>query len=107
MVGGIEGFIVKDGKSAGCEGANQKGTKEAWSMSDSDGVYIIPGAGCIFQSFINNREDRFEMGAGGNFRDDTSIFGKNINLGNDDVAQNFSAIFYDRGGGFVAAGFNA
>ena len=98
---------MKDGKSAGCEGTNQKGTKEAWSMGDCDGVDVIPGTGCIFQGFINNGEDRFEMGTGGNFRDDASIFGKNINLGDDDIAQNFSAILYDRGGGFVAAGFNA
>lgn len=51
---------------------------------------------------MNNREDGFEMGAGGNFGDNTAVGGENVDLGNYDVTQDGVAVFNDGGGSFVA-----
>lgn len=106
MVSGVKGFVVENGEGAGGESADKEGAEEAWSVGDGDSVDIVPGAVCIFQSLIDNRENSFEMRAGGDFWDDASVFGKNIDLGDNDITQNFSTVLYNRGGGFVAAGFD-
>ena len=47
------------------------------------------------------------MGAGGDFGNDTTIFGKDVDLGNYDVAQNTNAVFDNGGSGFITAGFDS
>ncbi len=36
---------------------------------------------------MDNGENRLEMGTGGDFGDDSAIFFKNVDLGNDDVRE--------------------
>lgn len=63
-------------------------------MSNGDAVNFIPivfaiflEAG-VFESLVDNREDGFEMGTGGDFWDNSAIAFENINLGNYDVGKN-------------------
>ena len=42
MVDGVEGFLMKEGESAGGEGADEEGTEETGSMSDGDSVDFSP-----------------------------------------------------------------
>lgn len=70
-------------------------------MGDGDGVNVVPGEFCLVQGLMNNRENGLKMRTGGNFRDDTAVGFENVNLGDDNVAENFLSIFDDRGGGFI------
>ena len=56
---------------------------------------------------MNNGKDRLEMGTGGNFRDNTAVIFKNIDLGGDDIAQDSIAVFNNSGASVVARGFDA
>ena len=47
-MGGVKRFIVKNGKGASGEGANEKGTEEARSVGDGDRIDVVPGAISIF-----------------------------------------------------------
>lgn len=47
------------------------------------------------------------MGAGGDFGDDSAIGGVKVDLRDDDVAEDFGAVFYYRGSGLVAGSFDA
>ena len=47
------------------------------------------------------------MRTGGNFWNDATIGGKDIDLGNDNIAQNFYTIFHDGSSGFIATSFNS
>ena len=40
---GVEGFVVKDSKSASGESSDEEGTEEARGVSDGDGVNFVPG----------------------------------------------------------------
>ena len=55
-------------------------------MSNRNGVNIVYSKMCVGEGAMNNREDRFEMGTGGNFRDNATIIFKDINLRGDDIA---------------------
>lgn len=68
-------------------------------MSDSDSVDSIPvifgiigfiGACKIsfFEGLMNNWKDGLKMGTGGNFRNDAAVGFKNVDLGDDDIAEN-------------------
>ena len=70
-------------------------------MSDGDGINIVDGEVGVFESFIEDWLDGFDMRAGGNFGNDATIFGMDIDLGDDDVRQNMNAIFDNGGSGFV------
>ena len=70
-------------------------------MSDGDSVDIVNCLVGVFEGFIENRLDSFDMGAGGDFWDDAAVFGVNIYLRNNDVRQNMSAIFDNGGSGFI------
>lgn len=56
---------------------------------------------------MDDREDGFEVGAGGDFRDDPAVGSENVDLGNDDVAEDIDAVFDDGGSGFVTRGFDS
>lgn len=82
-------------------------------MGDGDGVDFVPlfcfgevGEGVV-EGLVNDGEDGFEMGAGGDFGDDAAIGFKDVDLGDDDIAQNIVAVLYNGGGGFVATTFDA
>lgn len=76
---------MKNGKSAGGESADKKRAEETGSVGDGDSVNIVPGAAGVFQGFIYDRQDGFEVGAGGNLWDDATIFSEDIYLRNNDI----------------------
>lgn len=51
-------------------------------------------------------KDSFEVGASGDFGDDATIGGENVNLRNDYVAEDFTVVRNNRGGGFVTRRFD-
>lgn len=106
MVDGIERFLPEDGEHSGSESADQKGTEEAGGVSNSDTIDVVFGQVGVIEGFVNYGEDSFEMGAGGDFRNDTTIGGENIDLGDNDVAEDLAVIRNDRGGGFVTGTFD-
>lgn len=55
---------------------------------------------------MDDGEDGFEVGASGNFGNNTTVSGENVNLRDDDVAEDVDAVFDDGGGGFVARSFD-
>ena len=55
---------------------------------------------------IDDGEDSLEMGAGGDFRDDTTVSFENVDLGDDDIREKMLTIFENGGGGFVARRFD-
>ena len=56
----------------------------------------------LSNSFMNNWEHNLKVVSGSDFRDDAAVFFEDVDLGNDDVTQNGFAVFYDRGGSFIA-----
>ena len=76
-------------------------------MGDGNGVEVLYGETRVGEGAMNNGEDGLEVGAGGDFGDDTAIILKNVNLRGDDVAQDGLAVFDDGGAGVVAGGFDA
>lgn len=72
-------------------------------MGDGDCIDVVDCEIGVSKGFMEDGIDGFNMGAGCNFWDNTTVFGVDINLGDDDVRQNFSAIF-DNGGGCLVAG---
>lgn len=76
-------------------------------MCNSDSINVIPGTICIFECTVHDWHHGFKMRASGNFWNNTTIFGKDIDLGNDDIAQNMNAVFDNGGGGFVTTGFDS
>lgn len=56
---------------------------------------------------MDDGEDGFEVGAGGDFGDDSAVGSENVDLGDDDVAEDFGAVFDDGGSGFVTRGFDS
>lgn len=106
MMDGVEGFIPEDGESAGSKSADEKRPDKARGMSDGNGVNIGSGDASVAKGLVDDGEDGFEVGAGGDFGDDASVSSKNVDLGDDDVAENMGAIFNDGGSGFVTGGFD-
>lgn len=68
-------------------------------MSNGDGVDIVPlllfgeAREGVVEGLVDDGKDGFEVGAGGDFGNYSAVGLKNVNLGNDDVAQNFMAVF--------------
>ena len=46
------------------------------------------------------------MAAGGNFWDDATVGGVDINLADNNIAENFLSVFDDGGGCFIAGAFD-
>lgn len=113
---GIEGFVPKNGEGAGGESTNEKRAEQTWRIGDGEITNIVFGAMRIIESFVNDRENGFEVGASGDFGNDTSVGSKNINLRNDDVAEDLGGgvriggaakIADDGSGSFVAGSFES
>lgn len=102
MMNGIEGFVPENGEGAGSKRANQKRAEKTGSVSNSNIINIIFGEVGIVEGFVNDREDSLEMRTGGNLGNYTAIGSENVNLRNDDIADDSGVVAYDGGGGFVA-----
>ena len=106
MVDGVEGFIVKEGEGASGKSTDEEGAGEAGAVGDGDGVEVLDFEFGVLEGFVDDGEDGFDVGAGGDFGDDSAVGGVDVDLGDDDVAEDFCAVFYDGGGGFVAGGLD-
>ena len=107
MMSWIEWFVVDDGQRASGESADKEGTDEARCVGYGDSVDVVNGKVGVFERFIDDGLDGFDMGASGDFRNDASVFGMDIDLRDDNVRQNMGAVCDDGGGGFVAGGFDS
>lgn len=76
-------------------------------MGDRNIIYIVFCQVGVVKGLMNDWKDGFEVGAGGNFGDDAAIGSEDVDLGDDDIAQNFGAIFDDGGGSLVAGTFDS
>ena len=85
MVYLVERLIVNDGEGAGGERADEQRADQAGRVGDGYGVDVIPGAAGIRQSLFNDRVDNFQVAAGGNFRDNATVFSMDVNLGIDHI----------------------
>ena len=106
VVGRVKRFVMKDGKSAGGEGADKEATDEAWGMSDGDSVYVVDSKIGVFEGLIDDRIDGFNVRASGNFWDNAAVFGVDIDLRHNNIGQDFLSVFDDRCGGFVTGRFD-
>ncbi len=130
VVDGVEGLMPENGKHAGGQGTDHEGAHETGGVGDGDGVdvgcevgifrefsfefgVLLEEMGAVFrdagfdEGLMDDGKNGFEMGAGGNFWYNTTVSSKNVNLRNDDVAEDFDAIFDHGGGSFVARTFNS
>ncbi len=122
MVDGIERFVPENGKHACGKGANEERTKQTGGVSNGDIINIVMGEVGVVQGLMDDGEDSFEVGAGGDFRNDAAVGSENVNLGNDDVAEDAGSgdkrfrggrrraagkiVADDGSGGFVARTFD-
>lgn len=106
MMDGVKRLVPENGESASGECADEKRTEQAGSVGDGDVVDIVFREVSARKGLMNDGEDGFEMGTGGDFGNDATVSGENVNLRNDDVAQNLSMVANDGGGGFVARTFD-
>jgi len=106
VVDGDEGFLPGEGKGFGGGGADEEAADEAGAVGDGDGVEFAGGGlnACGIKSLIDDGVEAFEVGAGGDFGDDAAEFGVEVDLGRDDVGEDFAAVTDDGGGGFIAGG---
>ena len=106
MMGRIEGLVVEDCERAGGEGADEETANEAWGMSDGDSIDAVDSFAGISKSLFNDRINGFDVAAGGNFWNDATVFGVDIDLRHDNIRQDFLSVFDNGGGGFVARRFD-
>lgn len=106
MMDSVEGFIPEDGESAGSKSADEKRPDETRGMSDGNGVNIGSGDASVAKGLVDDGEDGFEVGAGGDFGDDASVSSKNVDLRDNDITKNMNAIFNDGSSGFITGGFD-
>ena len=107
MMGRVKRNVVKNGGSAGGEGADKKGADEAWGMSDGNGVNVGPIELSVSEGLVKDGVDGFDMGASGDFGNNATVGGMNIDLRDDDVGKNAVAIFDDGRCGFVTRTLNS
>ena len=86
MMNSVERFVPEDGESTGSKCANEERTKQARGIGDGDIVNIIFSEMSVVEGFVNDGEDSFKMGTSGNFGDNATIGGEDVDLGDDDVA---------------------
>ena len=107
MMGRVKRNVVKNGGSAGGEGADKKGADEAWGMSDGNGVNVGPIELSVSEGLVKDGVDGFDMRTSGNLGNNAAVGGMNIDLRNDDVGKNAVAIFDDGRCGFVTRTLNS
>ena len=107
MMGRVKRNVVKNGGSAGGEGADKKGADEAWGMSDGNGVNVGPIELSVSEGLVKDGVDGFDMRTSGNLGNNAAVGGMNIDLRDDDVGKNAVAIFDDGRCGFVTRTLNS
>lgn len=107
MMSRVKRDVVKNGGSAGGEGADKKGADEAWGMSDGNGVNVGPIELSVSKGLVEDGIDGFDMRTSGNLGNNAAVGGMNIDLRNDDVGKNAVAIFDDGRCGFVTRTLNS
>lgn len=75
-------------------------------MSDGDGVEVGPVKFCLVDRLMNDRENGFKMRTGGNFWDHSAVGLKNIDLRNNNITQNVSAVLNNSGSSFITRSFD-
>lgn len=106
MVDGIEGFMPEDGEHAGGKGADEEGAEEAGGVGDSDVVDAVFGEMSVGKGLVDDGKDGFKVGAGGDFGDDATVGGEDVDLRDDDITEEPAVVRNDRGGGFVTRRFD-
>lgn len=107
MMGRVKRNVVKNGGSAGSEGADKKGTDEAWGMSDGNCVNVGPIELSVSKGLVEDGIDGFDMRTSGNLGNNAAVGGMNIDLRNDDIGKNAVAIFDDGRCSFVTRTLNS
>lgn len=106
MMDGVERLVPEDGEHASGEGADEEGAEEAGGIGNGDVINIILSEAGVAKGFVNDGQDSLEVRAGSDFRNNTTICGENVNLRNDDIADDAGVVADDGGGGFVAGTFD-
>ena len=94
VVDGEEGFLPGEGVGLGGSGADEEATDEAGAVGDGDAIELGGGVGDIgdLEGFFDDGGEGFEVGAGGDFGDDAAELGVEVDLGGDDVGEDFAAV---------------
>ena len=92
MVDGVERLVPKDGEHTGGKGADEERAEEAGGVGDGDVVDVVAGEVGVGEGFVDDGEDGLEVGAGGDFGDDATVGGENIDLGDDDIAEELGVV---------------
>lgn len=107
MVDGVKGFMPENGEHAGGQGADEEGTQETRGVGNGNVIDIVLSEMGVGESLVDDGKDGFEMGTGGDFGDYATISGENINLRNDDIADDYGIVANDGGSGFVTGTFDS
>lgn len=102
----IQRFVMDDGQRAGGKGADEEGADKARGVSDGNGVDIVPGAVGVGEGLVDHRIDDFDVAASRDLWYNTTILSVNIDLCLDNVREEPSAVFDNRGCCFVATAFD-
>src|SRR5271154_4381327 len=97
------------GESQGFGGrhANQKAPHQAGTMSHTDCINLFRFYLSLPKCKVDDVIEPFDMRAGGNFRNNTSIFQMQRNLRTHNIGKYEGAVTNDCRTGFVAGGFNS
>ena len=107
MVDGGKGQGVCRRDRLGRHDANDDAADQAGAAGCGDAVKFAEAEAGIGHCLRDDAVEVVEMRAGGDFRHDAAIGTVLVELRQHDVRQNRAIVAYDRGGGFVAAGFDA
>lgn len=107
MMDGVKGLMPEDGEYAGGKGADEERTEETRSVGNGDVIDVVLSEVGVGEGLVDDGKDGFEMGTGGDFGDYTTISGENINLRNDDIADDRGVVANDGSSGFVTGTFDS
>ena len=71
-------------------------------MSDGDGVDRIESFAGVLEGFFDNGINCLDVTTGGDFWDDATVLGVDVDLRHNNIGQDFLSVLDNRGGGFVA-----
>ena len=106
VVGGDEGEAAREGDAAGGVEADDERAGEAGAGGGRDGVDAVPAGLGVGQRLADDGDERAQVLAGGDLRDDAAGGGVQLLLGGDDVRGGAAAVDDDGGGGLVAGGLD-
>lgn len=75
-------------------------------MSDRNGIDAVNGFAGFGEGLFDDGIDGLNVTASGDFGNNATIFGVNVDLRHDNIGQDFLSVLDDCGGGFVARRFN-